>query len=274
MRRRLRLEPRLQAGKILLQAADRFRRLLDVVAALVAAANEFHQIVQTHLDRGGVVAADDLGKRPLDVALAAIEVGEQLFDRPSFLQHGNEPIAQSLLAGAQFIDARLQVAADLAAAFLHLRHAFRIGQPLRDRADGAFRIGAGEVMHRRIGVDLRLGQFAHALAHAAEALLERVVGAALAQQGVGEPERRGDQRQWNENDQEPGKLLRQWFRAEGFEQCSHILRLAHDDEPDRKHKQDNANSDKSRHQNTQPHPTNVISFGTTGERLAQAQACV
>ena len=152
--------------------------------------------------------------------------------------------------------------------------AFRVGQPLRDRTDGAFRIGAGEVMHRRVGVDLRLGQFAHALAHAAEALLKRVVGAALAQQGVGEPKRRGDQRQWNKNDQEPGKLLRQWLGAEGFEQCGHILRLVHDDEPDRKHKQDNAKSDELRHQKTQPRPTNVVSFGTTGARLAQAQAGV
>ena len=129
-------------------------------------------------------------------------------------------------------------------------------------------------MNRRVGVDLRLGQFAHALAHAAEALLKRVVGAALAQQGVGEPQRRGEQRQWNENDQEPGKLLRQRLGAEGFEQCRHILRLVHDDEPDRKYKQHNANRDKSRHQSTQPRPTNAVPFGTTGARLAQAQACV
>ena len=142
-------------------------------------------------------------------------------------------------------------------------------------SDGKSRvIGAGEVMHRRVGVDLRLGQFANALAHAAEALLKRVVGAALAQQGVAEPQRRGDQRQWNENDQEPGKLLRQWLGAEGFEQCGHILRLVHDDETDRKHKQDNANPDELSHQNTQPHPTNVVRFGTTGARLAQAQAGV
>ena len=180
----MRLEPRLQVGKILLQAADRFRRLLDVVAALVAAADEFHQIVQTHLDRGGVVAAGDLGKRPLDVVLAAVEVGEQLFDRPSFLQHRNEPIAQSLLAGAQFIDARLQVRRSRCGFPEPAPTRSRFGEPLRDRADGAFRIGAGEMMHRRVGVDLRLGQFAHALAHAAEPQLKRVVGAALAQQGV------------------------------------------------------------------------------------------
>ncbi len=108
---------------------------------------------------------------------------------------------------------RLQVA-DLVAAFLNLRRAFGLGEALRDRTEGGLRIGAGEMMHRRVGVDLQLRQFAHAVAHAAEPQFKRGVCALLAQQSVDEPKRRGNEQERNEDDQEPGKLLRQRLGAE------------------------------------------------------------
>ena len=187
--------------------------MLNLVAALMAAADEFREFVQTYFDRGRIVAGGNFGKYPLYIVLATVEVAEKLFDRSPLFQHRNEPFAQSLLLGAQSVDARLQIAA-VVAVLLDLRHALRLGKPLRDRVDGGLGIGAGEMMHRRIGVDLGPRQFFHAPAHATEPQFERVVRLALAQQRVGQPKCRGDEYERDEDDEEPGELLRQRLGAE------------------------------------------------------------
>ena len=169
-----------------------------------------------NVDRDRVVAARNLRKRVVDVALAAVELGEQLFDGSAFLEHRNEALAQRLLLRPQRIDTRLQVA-DLVAGLLDLRRPLGFRKPLRHRADGVLRIGARQMMNRRVGIDLRLDQRLDALANAAKPHLERIRRLALPDHRIAEPQRRWDERDGNKDDQEPSQLLRQRLAAKRFE---------------------------------------------------------
>ncbi len=66
----------------------------------MALPDEFQQILQAHRDSGRVVAAGDLGQHPVDVGLAAVELGEQLLDRAPFVEHRHQPVPQALLPQA------------------------------------------------------------------------------------------------------------------------------------------------------------------------------
>ncbi len=150
------------------------------------------------------------------------------------------------MLGAQRVDARLQIA-DLVAALLDLHRALRLGEPLRDRADGLFRIGAGKVMHRRIGIDLRLGQSftpcrtPSRRSSSASAALRCRTSASHSHNADGSMSER------HEHDQEPGQLVRQRLGAERVEQCGHFRRLGHDNKADRQHENDDADADKLSH---------------------------
>ncbi len=176
-----RREPRFQRAVILLHAGDCFRRALDVVAAFMALPDEIHHFLQIDIERDGIVPADDLGKRALDIVLPAVEVGKMLLDRPPFLQHRREPILQRLLLGADLFDARGQIA-DLVATNLNLREALGLAKALLHGAHRIFRIGAGEVPRCRLGLALRLPQRLNSLPHAVEPQL-----AAPAPPGVAAP---------------------------------------------------------------------------------------
>ena len=68
-----------------------------------------------------------------------------------------------------------------------------------------------------LGIDLRLRQVLHALPYTAEPQFERGGRLALADHGVAQPERGWDERERDQNDDEPGELLRQRLGAEGLE---------------------------------------------------------
>ena len=76
-----------------------------------------------------------------------------------------------------------------------------------------------------------------------------------------------------QDDQEPGELLRQRLGAERLEQCGHVLRLAHDDEPDRKDEEDDANTDEFGH--SIPSPPNKSSVRLVRQERAahKRQSC-
>ena len=62
-----------------------------------------------------------------------------------------------------------------------------------DLTDGGLWIGAGEMVYRRVGVDLQLRQFTHAAANAAEPQLERRPFARCRlSKASTQPERRGN----------------------------------------------------------------------------------
>ena len=241
-----RREPRVQLGIGFLQAGDGFRGGLDAVATLMALPDELRQLLQAKVERRRIVAAGDFGKRALDVVLAGVELKEQPLDRAAVLQHRREALLQRLLLAADGVDARLQVA-DFVALRLHLGDALGFGQPLLHRADRIFRIGAGEMMHRRVGIDLRFRQFLDALAHAVEPQLERLCRLALAHQGVAQPHRRGQQNQRHQHDDRPRHFVEQGLGPQRGEQGGDVRSPAHDQNTDREHEHNNANADEFAH---------------------------
>ena len=173
-----------------------------------------------------------------------------------------------MLLAADGIDARLQVA-DLVALLLHQRHALGFAEPLLHRADRIFRIGAGEMMHRRVGVDLRLCQFLGALAHAVEPQLERLRRLALAHQGVAEPHRRGQQNQRHQHDDRPRHFVEQGLGPQRGQQGGEVRPPGHDQKADREHEHNDADTDELAHPERFTRCLCAVMFGTTAARRAQ-----
>jgi hypothetical protein len=212
----------------------------------VALPDELRQLSQAKVERRRIVAAGDFGQRPLDVVLAGVELEKQPLDRAPVLKHRRKPFLQRLLLTADGVDARLQVA-DLVALLLHLHDTFGIAEPLPHRADGIFRVGAGEMVHRRVGIDLRFCQFLDAQAHAVEPQLERLRRLALAHPGAAEPHRRRQQNQRHQRDDRPRHLVQHGLGPQRGQQGGEIRSRADDHKTDREHEHNDADSDELAH---------------------------
>ena len=127
----------------------------------------------------------------------------------------NQAFAQPLLLGTHIVDAGLQIA-DFVAALLDLRQALGLREPLLHRADGVFRVGAGKVVHRRLGIDLGPCEFLHPLPYAAKPQFERVGHFALPYQRIAKPQRGGDERERDQDDYEPSQLMQRRLGAKGL----------------------------------------------------------
>ena len=154
------------------QRRNRLRRVFDLIAAKIALPDKFRKIFQPQIQSGAVVAAGDLGKRPLDVALAAVKLREKLLDRAPGVEHRSKALLQRLLLGANGANARFEIDR-LVAALLNLGEALRLGNPPLQCGDGVFGIAAGEMGHVGFGVDLCLAQILHARPRAVQAHFER-----------------------------------------------------------------------------------------------------
>ena len=142
-----RSKPRAQLGAGFAQRRDRLRRLLDLIAARAALPEKFAQVLEPNIERSAVIAAGDLGQRPVDVGLVAVKLGKKLLDLAPGIKHRSEPILKFLLLLAKRGDARFQ-AVHLVAALLDLSEALRFAEALLQGRDGVFGIGAREVLSR------------------------------------------------------------------------------------------------------------------------------
>ncbi len=196
--------------------------------------NELRHLLQIDVERDGIVSADDICKRTLDIALPAVEVAEMSLDRPSLLKYRRQPILQRFLLGADFLDARGEVA-DLVAAILNLRDALGLAEPLFHGAESILRIGAGEVSHRRFRLALRLAQRLYALPHAIEPQLQRPRRLALPHHRFAEPDRRRDKEKRDKDDHRPGELGDKRLRPEYIHYRRRLLAVGQDQEAERQH---------------------------------------
>ena len=238
---RQRRQTRLQAGKILLQARYHLRCTLDLVAAVVALSDEVSHLLEADVESDRVAAAGNFGQRPLDIVLSGIQIDKKLFDRTPLLHDRTKTLLQHLLAGADRLDAGIEIA-DLVAALLRLQQRACFREPLLKGVHGVFRIGPHQLMHRHFGFDLGLYQSLDVLPDAVKAQFQRQRRLTLPDKRLPQPDRGGNEHQRHHDHNQPRKLRGKRLLAEGSEYCAGSMSLGQDQISEGEHEDRTANS--------------------------------